>query len=288
MGLPSLLTDPNFLYLTHLLKISPRETYGILDYGWLLFNITGDPHYKNSAHLEALLFWEGKPGALSKAMLAAGFLKRKGKDRLIIADHERRLQDWGKKRLQRAEEAAAENGGQRRKTADFRRPTDPDPGSLSKRENIKPFDLDHGKVQNRDRPKPATPDSPRALKNPQQAPQALVSEVCGAFQGAGVRQTRQSAPPPEMPIGQYSAKECALAAASLDRGNDHDSAVAMFTVRAAEMSCYSGGIAAFQDILVHVYNSRRPDLHKGTGAIHNPGAYINKKTAEWLQGRKTA
>ena len=75
MALSTLLTDPNFLWFQRIMHLNPREAYGLLDYGWLLLNISGDPTYKSAQHLAACLHWEGNPQTLAKAMVKTGFLK---------------------------------------------------------------------------------------------------------------------------------------------------------------------------------------------------------------------
>ena len=288
MGLPSDLTDRNFLYLQHLLKLNPREVWGILDYSWILLNINRDPTFASSDHLEALLHWQGKRGALTAALLKSGYIQRNGKTGYIITDWPDRLFGWVRQAMLKPDSGtptklkhALENS--RRKVA-----TDPDPGSSPKRENIHTLDLDRGRQKDRDRPKKAVPAPPESLKNPRGAVQDAVSAVLGGLQGVGVRQTRQSAPPPTQPIGSYTAKECALAAASLDRNNDHDTAVAMWTARAAEISQYSGGLDYFRDLLCQVHNAANPQLRKGVGPIHNPAAFLNTRTADWLAHRRPA
>ncbi len=103
-----------------------------------------------------------------------------------------------------------------------------------------------------------------------------------------MRQSRQSAPPATQPIGSYTVRDCALAAAALDKGNDHDSAVSMFLIRIHEMSQYSGGLEYFRDLLTTLHNAANPQLRKGVGTIHNPGAWLNKRSSEWLDERKSA
>jgi hypothetical protein len=288
MALSELLSDPQFLYLQRLLKLNPREAYGLLDYGWLLFNIGGDPTYKNKEHLAAVLHWDGPAKHLADALVKSGFLKRKGKDGYIIADHEKRLMDWGRKRLTRAEEAKQRAAADRRRPAPPGRPTDPDPGSPTRKGNIHTLDHDSLRGKDRDRPEPATKTPRTASKNPQQGAQGLAQEVLSAVQGVGVRQTRQCAPPPTQQIGTYTARDCALAAASLDRNNDHDTAVALWTARAAELSCVSGGLDYFRDLLAAIHNGQHPQLRKGTGKVYNPGAFLNSKTAAFLAARRSA
>jgi len=79
-----------------------------------------------------------------------------------------------------------------------------------------------------------------------------------------------------------------MAAASLDRNNDHDTAAAMWSARAAEMSQYTGGLDYFRDLLCQVHNAANPQLRKGVGPIHNPAAFLNTRTADWLAQRRTA
>lgn len=286
MALPSLLTDPNFIYLQHLLQLNPREAYGLLDYGWLLLNITGDPNYQSAEHLAAVLHWHSSPKRLAQALVKTGFIKPKRGGGYTVAQWETRMQEWGKKRMQRAQEKEQHAADERRRTAPSRRPTDPDPVSSSKRANIIPLDHDSPQGKDRNRPKKAGQTTPEASKNPQGAAQDALRAVLGGLKGVGVRQTRQSAPPPEQPIGSYTARDCALAAASLDRGNDHDSAVAMWTSRAAELSQYTGGLDYFRDLLCQVHNAANPQLRKGVGPIHNPAAFLNVRTAAWLQDRR--
>lgn len=288
MALASLLTDPNFLYLTHLLNLSPRETWGILDYGWTLYNISGDPTYKTAGHLEAILYWKGKRGALAAALVKTGFLTVDKKGVYTIADAEKRLMDWGRKRLQRAQEARQPTSAERRRTAQNGRPTDPDPGSLPQKSNIKTFDPRSSRST---KPGSATPSHPgrgKGLENPQEGGQSLVSALTAQIGGVGPPQRRAGAPKPTQPIGTYTAKDCALWAAARDRGNNDDTARALWITRAAELSQHTGGLEYFQDLISTIENGNHPENYKGVGKVHNVGAFLNKKTAEWLTQRRVA
>lgn len=288
MGLPSLLTSPEFLHFTHLLKTNPRDAYGYLDYSWLIFNISGQSTYPTVDYLEGLLHWQGKRGALAAAMLKAGFLEKRRNGALAIANPESRLQEWGRKRMQRAAAAdgrTADNGG---RSAPKRRPTDPDPVSPSPRLRVLPTDDDPGATKDRDRPNTTRRGGGSSHKNPQQAVQELASGLSRALGRAQGRPTRPGAPGPEVPIGAYTAKDCALAAAALDTRNDDDTARAMWITRAAELSTYPGGLEYFRDLLAAVHNARHCGAAKGVGAIHNPGAYLNAKTAAYLEQRRSA
>lgn len=288
MGLPSLLTSPEFLHFVHLLKTNPRDAYGYLDYSWLIFNISGQSTYPDADYLEGLLHWQGKRGALAAAMLQAGFLEKRRTGALAIANPDSRLQEWGRKRMQRAAAAVgrpADNGG---RSAPKRRPTDPDPVSPSRKLKIYTPDNDLDPAADRDRPKSARQGGGKSPKNPQQAVQDLASGLSRALGGGQGRPTRPGAPGPEVPIGAYTAKDCALAAAALDTRNDDDTARAMWITRAAELSMCPGGLEYFRDLLTDVYNARHCGAAKGVGAIHNPGAYLNSRTAAYLEARRSA
>lgn len=288
MGLPSDLSDPNFIYLQRLLKMNPREAWGVLDWLWIHLNVSRDPTFKSAEHLAAILYWPGPAKPLAKNLVKAGYLKPHRRGGYIIADHERRYFSWVKQAIQRDAAATSTNLDRTLEKSRKKVATDPDPGSSPPKSNVVNFDHDPRARANRDRPDKAAPGGGKSPKNPREAARTLVQAAIQGVAGVGVRQSRNSAPPPSQPIGSYTARECALAAASYDRGNDHDTAVSMFLVRAHEMSQYSGGLDYFRDLLAALHNAANPQLRKGTGTIHNPGAFLNRKTTEWLEERKAS
>lgn len=288
MGLPSLLSSTEFLHFKAILKIGNREAYGYLDYSWLLFNLSGNPIYPDAAYLEAILEWPGKAGQLAAAMLKAGFLIQGKKGSLAIANPETRLQDWGRKRMLRASAEQPPLSTERRITARNRRPTDPDPVSSSPRLRVLTPDNDHEPPVDRDRPKTPRPGGGKSSKNPQEAAQELLRAATAGVKEVQGRPTRPGAPGPQVPIGAYTAKDCALAAAALDTRHDDDTARAMWITRAAELSMLPGGLDYFRDLLATIHQARHCGALKGVGKIHNPGAYLNAKTAAYLEQRRSA
>jgi len=288
MALPSLLTSPQFLLFVHLLRTNPREALSYLDYAWLLLNISGDPHYKNLDALEGILHWDGKRGALVKAMTAAGFLKKRGATGYTLADWEDHLYDWGKKRLARAREAEQRAADERRRTAPKVRPTDPDPRSSPKEGKIIPIDHDQGRGKDRNRRETAKPEGGSPSKNPKEAAQGLARALGAALTLPGSPGSHQKAPSPTQPIGSYSARDCAHAAAALDKDLPPQQAIAMWITRAAEVSQYTGGLSYFQDLLSTIANSQIPGNPKGVGTIRHPGRWLNAKTHEYIQRKATA
>jgi hypothetical protein len=288
MALPSILTDKNFLHFTHLLGANPREALSYLDYAWLLMNISGDPTFLDAKHVEGVLHWDAPKGHLVKAMLKTGFLKRKGEKGYILGDWEAHLYDWGKKRLHRKQEAESNAAAERRRSAPKRRPTDPDSDSLPKKGKIITFDPDPQPGQNRNRRNTPPKAEASPPKNPQQAALDAVRAVSSSLNAVGGHPHHPKAPKATQPIGTYTARDCALKAASLDVDHDPQTAQAMWTTRAAEVSQCSGGLEYFRDLLATLENASIPGNPKGVGKIHHAGRWLNAKTHQFLEQRRTA
>ena len=288
MALASLLTDRKFLYFKHLLQVGDREALSYLDWMWLQLNISGCPTYQNADELECSLQWEGKRGHLVKHLVAAGFLKRSGKTKLHIPEWESRMMDWGKKRLyRRQEDEKRAADGRRTKNAE-RTPYDLDSTIPFPKQRVKPVDHDQGQVEDRDRRKTATKTQGKSLKNPQQGAQELLSALQSGLGGVGDRQKQPKAPSPTQPIGSYSARECALAAAAMEKDLDPNQARAMWLTRAAEVSYYSGGLDFMRDLLAQVVNSQIAGNPKGVGTVRHPGRVLNARTHEFLEERRAS
>lgn len=288
MALASLLTDRNFLYFKHLLGVGEREALSYLDWMWLQLNISGTPDYESADQLEALLQWKGKRGHLVKHMLATGFLEKKRGGKLAIPAWESRMMDWGKKRLYRRQQDADRAADERRTPATGRTPYDLDSTIPFPKQKLKPVDHDPGQVEDRDRRKTATKTGGKSPKNPQQGAQELLSALQRGMGGVGDRQREPKAPSPTQPIGSYSARECALAAAAMEKDLEPGQARAMWLTRAAEVSQYTGGLDYFRDLLAQVVNSQIAGNPKGVGTVRHPGRFLNARTHEFLEQRRSA
>lgn len=288
MARPSDLTDKNFLRLQHKLKLNPREAIGLLEYAWLLGNISGEAHYENAEDLAALLHWDDDPAQLAKALVETGYLIRhKGGGFEIAEFEEKRLQDWAKKRRQRAQEQK-EHGGQRPPMSAKVRPTDPDSDSGSPSKRVIPFDPGSKRATDRDRPKTPATTTGRASKNPQEGVREWLQGAQRAVKGLERPGDHPKAPRAEQPIGSYSPRDCALAAAALDANLPADQAQAMWITRAAHVCQYTGGLDYFRELLATIANSRIAGNPKGVGTIHNPGAWLNKQTATYIARKASA
>lgn len=288
MARPSDLTDKQFIRLCHKLQINPREGIGLLEYGWLLANISGEPHYTDADDLAALLHWTKDPKKLAAAMLETGYLTKTKNGGLAIADfEEKRLQDWAKKRRERAAERQT-SAAERQTTGPRRRPTRSDSDSGSPKKQVIPFDPDHLRQRNRDRQEPANQDTRRASKNPQGGALGALQGAIAAKMGLDQPPGHPKAPKATQPIGTYSPRDCGLAAASLDKNLEPQQAQAMWITRAAEVCSYPGGLSFFQDLLAKIHNAKIPGNPKGEAPIHSPGAWLNKQTREFVERRRPA
>lgn len=288
MALPSLLTDRDFLYFKHLLGTGEREALSYLDWLWLQLNISGDPNFHSADHVEAMLQWKGKRGVLVKHLIACHFLKGKRGGGYVIADWESRLMDWGKKRLRRKTDPEAAAAAGRRPLSAESAPYDLDPPIPFPKMKMKPSDHDPKPRKDRDRQETASQEGGRAPKNPISAPLGRLEDTIRAIGGANPPRSRDAPPPPTQPIGTYTARECALAAAALDKDLPPDQARAMWITRAAEVSQYTGGLEFFRDLLSAIHNAQIQGNPKGVGQVRHPGRFLNAKTHSYLERKRAS
>ena len=287
MAKTSILTHRKFRLLCSILKIPPAHALGHLEMLWLTAHCDGTEVYASIEELEAACGWVGKPGQLAAALCAARLIDKPTRGQWVIHDYWEHAPDYVVKRHRRKQEAAADNGGQRRPEAANVRPTDPDPDPKTRRRADQHPDPDHRRNADRDRPinhpeKPgSTPKSHRG--GPPLAVQALIEGLTGVRGG----ENDIGPPRPEQPIGSYTARECAAAAAALERTDDKRRALAMWSARVAEMSSQPGGLEAMRDMLTHVAHSVQGDKSRGIGQLHKCAAWLNQSTAAWLRQRST-
>jgi hypothetical protein len=270
------------------LKIPPAHALGHLEMMWLNAHMDQRPDYANAAELEAAAMWTGKPGAFALAAVAARLVDKSGRSTLTVHDYWDHAPHYVVQRYRRAEAAAENNGAQRRTKSASVRPTDPDPDPLTPRRRDHNPDLDQDRGQNRNRQysQPREAENAQNVKNrPARMPQIDFQTLIAGVSGPP---PPPDAPAATQPIGTYTARECASAAAALERTHDRATAFAMWSCRAAEMSEHRGGLEQMRDYLSELHAAQIPGNPKGVGKIHSPAKWLNKQTGDWLATRRSA
>lgn len=102
-----IVTHPKFAQLVMELKLPPAYVLGHLEMLYISAQTTESWTYHTSARLEASAGWQGKPGALTKALLKCRLIDKAGRERYALHDYLDHAPDYVRRRIARREEKPA-------------------------------------------------------------------------------------------------------------------------------------------------------------------------------------
>ncbi len=135
MARPTLDRNPKYLALIKRLGVARSMVRGSLEHLWDSCHESGNPILRPH-HVEPTADWPGDPGAFLAALIEEGFLDKREDGTVEVHDYWDHAPDYVRKRKHREDARKgnypADNGGQRRTTADNGAPPSPSPSPTLK------------------------------------------------------------------------------------------------------------------------------------------------------------